>query len=241
MKILVSAYMCSPFKGSEAGVSWGFINALAQSHSLCVITDIAFREDIERWLNEHPGQMEQVRFEYLLRYRSLFYERIWPPAYYHTYKRWQREALDLARKLHAEIGFDLAHQLTLIGFREPGYLWKLGIPFVWGPVGGMGLFPWRFLTKVGFYGAVYYFMYNLFNLAHMRFLSRPKIAAKVAGRGLITANTENRDGAFAYWGANSTVLCPVGPPHNPDDQSQGQPKSGGHLPPDVGRRRAGRQ
>jgi hypothetical protein len=26
--------------------------------------------------------------------------------------------------------------LNMIGYREPGYLWKLNVPFVWGPMGG---------------------------------------------------------------------------------------------------------
>jgi len=45
----------------------------------------------------------------------------------------------------------------MVGFREPGYLWQLNIPFVWGPIGGMGYFPTRFLPVVGAKGAVLLF------------------------------------------------------------------------------------
>jgi glycosyltransferase involved in cell wall biosynthesis len=121
--------------------------------------------------------------------------------------------------LHQEIKFDVAHQLTMVGFREPGYLWKLGIPFVWGPIGGMGVFPWRFLPTIGMYGALYYLGYNLFNLWQMKRLTRPRRAARTAASGavsgLIAATPENREGALKYWGCTSTVLTEVGLPRPP--------------------------
>ncbi len=42
------------------------------------------------------------------------------------------------------------HQLTQISFREPGYMWKLGIPFFWGPTGGTALLPWDFYKTLPF-------------------------------------------------------------------------------------------
>ena len=43
----------------------------------------------------------------------------------------------------------MLHQLNMIGFREPGYLWKLSketdIPFVWGPVDAKDKFPVAYL------------------------------------------------------------------------------------------------
>ena len=146
LKVLISAYACSPYHGSEPGVGWGFVSALARYHDLWVIVEEnEFRADLERYLIEHQELKTQLRFEYIPRIRHSRIERLWPPSYYWTYRRWHQDAYQLAQQLHQEVNFDLAHQLTMVGFREPGYLWQLGIPFVWGPVGGMGLFPWRFL------------------------------------------------------------------------------------------------
>lgn len=221
MKVIVSAYACSPYKGSEAGVGWGFVKELAPLHELYVITELSFKEDIDRYLDKHP-ELARVRFEYVPRIRNRVAERVWPPAYYWTYRRWHQDAYRLAQQLHQEVGFDLAHQLTMVGFREPGYLWKLGIPFIWGPVGGMGLFPWKFLPVVGGYGALYYLGYNLINWLHMNFLARPRQAARVAAsglaNGLIAATQENRDGAAKYWSCASTVLAEVGLPREPVQQ-----------------------
>ncbi len=61
--------------------------------------------------------------------------------YYTGYAAWQRAAYRAALDLHRDRPFDLAHQLNITGYREPGYLWKLPIPFVWGPVGGAADIP----------------------------------------------------------------------------------------------------
>lgn len=223
MKVLVVAYACSPYHGSEPGVGWGFVKALADLHELCVITELGSKENIDRYLTEHPEWNGRVRFEYLPRVRRHLIERLWPPSYYWTYRRWHQDAYRLAQQLHRQGGFDVAHQLTMVGFREPGYLWKLGIPFVWGPVGGLGYFPWRFVPAVGGYGALYYLGYNFFNWWQMNFYSRPKRAAKTAGSGLIAVTPGNRDDMLARWGCASTVLSEVGLPREPVPRIQERP------------------
>ena len=45
--------------------------------------------------------------------------------------------------------FDLVHQLTPISFIKPGYLWMTGLPFFWGPLGGMYKVPWDFARTGG--------------------------------------------------------------------------------------------
>lgn len=225
LKILISAYACSPYQGSEPGVGWGFVVELAKHHELWVIVEEEkFRADIERYLAEVTEFSKSVHFYFIPKQRNRPLRKIWPPSYYWYYRRWHQKAYELAKLLHAEIRFDLAHQLTMVGFREPGYLWQLGIPFVWGPVGGMGLFPWRFLNKVGWYGALYYLGYNFYNLVQMRFLWRPRLAAKVAGCGLLAATPENQISALAYWGCASTVVTEVGLPCETVGSISGRPR-----------------
>lgn len=213
LRIVISAYACSPYKGSEPGVGWGFVAALAKYHDLWVIVEEEkFRADIERYLADNPAFFQSVHFFYLKKQRNRWLRKLWPPSYYWYYRRWHEDAFALAQRLHQEIGFDIAHQLTMVGFREPGYLWELGIPFVWGPIGGMGLFPWRFLPQLGAHGALYYLGYNLLNLWQMHFAQRPRLAARVAGAGLITATPDNQRGAEHYWQCPSTLMSEVGLP-----------------------------
>lgn len=216
LKVLISAYACSPYKGSEPGVGWGFVAELAKIHDLWVIVEEEkFRADVERYLAENDDWLHTVRFFFLRKGRSRMLRKIWPPSYYWHYQRWHQDAFELAVNLHQQVGFDIVHQLTMVGFREPGFLWKLGVPFVWGPIGGMGLFPWRFLAAIGGYGALYYIGYNLYNLWQMSFSSRPRRAAKAAGAGLISATTENQVGARKYWGCSSALISEVGLPPGP--------------------------
>lgn len=220
LKVLISAYTCNPYHGSESAVGWGFVSALAQYHDLWVIVEEEkCRADIEHFQADNPHLLKSVQFLFLPKKRNRRLRSLWPPSYYWYYRRWHKGAFVLAQQLHQTVRFDLAHQLTMVGFREPGYLWKLGIPFVWGPIGGMGFFPWRFLPVVGIYGAIYYLGYNLFNWLHMNFLSRPKQAARaataVSAYGLITATPENRDYALRNWSCSSILLSEVGLPLAP--------------------------
>ncbi len=212
-KILISAYACSPYSGSEPGVGWGFVCSLAKYHSIWVIVEEEkFASDIKKYIALNPEIVRSINFIFLKKKRNRLLRKIWPPSYYWYYRKWHKDAFLVAKKLHEEIKFDIAHQLTMVGFREPGYLWNLGIPFVWGPIGGMGIFPWRFLTKVGLVGAIYYFGYNIVNLCEMRFARRPKLAAQLANLGLIAMNSENQKGIFENFSMNSKVCIAVGPP-----------------------------
>lgn len=216
MKVLVSAYACSPYQGSEPGVGWGFVAELAKHHDLWVIVEEEkYRADLERCVADNPVFGQHVRFFFIHKQRNRWLRKLWPPSYYRYYRRWHQDAFVLAKKLHAEVGFDLAHQLTMVGFREPGYLWQLGIPFVWGPIGGMGLFPWRFLFKLSLYGALYYTGYNIYNWLQMKFMLRPRLAAQAVGSRLLAATPNDQAAALAYWGISSLVMPEVGLPCPP--------------------------
>ena len=211
LKILISAYACSPTQGSEPGVGWQFTKAIARHHDVWVITETEkFQAEIEAELDRCPELHDSMHFHYILKRRGRKLRKIWPPSYYWFYGQWQRKAYELARSLHEEIGFDLIHQLNMVGFREPGYLWKLPLPFVWGPVGGMGKIPWRFMFSGGPGQTAYRLGYNLFNAMHMRMLRRPVHAARRAEGGLIAATSEMQARMLDLWSMPSDVICEVG-------------------------------
>ena len=61
-KILVSAYGCEPFRGSEAGVGWNWILQMAQENKLYVIARANDQKKIETYL---PKKIENnVTFFY---------------------------------------------------------------------------------------------------------------------------------------------------------------------------------
>lgn len=77
-----------------------------------------------------------------------------PVGFYLAYRLWHRRVFKVARQLHDQQAFALVHQVSYCGYREPGYCWKLGIPFVWGPIGGTQNVPWRFLGQFDPIGAI---------------------------------------------------------------------------------------
>jgi glycosyltransferase involved in cell wall biosynthesis len=139
--------------------------------------------------------------------------------------------------LHGEYHFDVAHQLTYVGFRFPGHLWKLGIPFVWGPIGGLANTPWNLLPLLGPAGALYYGGRNAINSLQKRFLPSPRAAFRSAA-AVIAATSEMRDEIRKWYGVESDVICEVGPPPVPQwpgaRRQPGDPLiiawSGLHLP-----------
>src|SRR5208283_2494103 len=120
------------------------------------------------------------------------------PLMHFSYKIWQRDALRLARELHEKVQFDLVHQITFVGFRFPGHLWKLDVPFVWGAMGGQG--------------SIYHGARNLVNSMHRRFLRLPRKAFAAAGPGVIAATSGIRREILRWYGVESEVICEVGLP-----------------------------
>lgn len=65
--------------------------------------------------------------------------------FYFHYNKWQQKTLAIAKQIIKEQNIDIVHQLNMIGFREPGYLWKLDKPFIWGPTNAKEAFPTAYL------------------------------------------------------------------------------------------------
>ncbi|MBX3433378.1 MAG: glycosyltransferase family 4 protein [Pirellulales bacterium] len=94
--------------------------------------------------------------------------------------RWQRRAYAVAAEADRTRPFDLVHHVSYCGYRQPSECWRLGKPYLWGPVGGVHNFPWRFLTAIEPLGAVREIGRNLLNalqLRHSRRVSRASSAA----------------------------------------------------------------
>jgi glycosyltransferase involved in cell wall biosynthesis len=216
-RICISAYACSPYQGSEAGVSWGIILELSKYFKLWVYVEKQkFQGDILKYLTENPELKKDITFIFIEKQRARALRKIWPPSYYYFYRKWQRKVFEDASERHKNLNFDIIHHITMGGFREPGFLYNLPVPFVWGPTGGMGYFPWRFLATLGFQGFGYYIGYNILNFIDMRLKFRVRAAARATARGdvcsFIASTNDNLVGARKNWGIDGTFIPEVGPP-----------------------------
>jgi glycosyltransferase involved in cell wall biosynthesis len=69
------------------------------------------------------------------------------------YAWWQWSALKAARALLKTRSFDIAHHVTYGSIHVPSQLWQLGLPVVFGPVGGGQVTPPNMLEYLGEYAA----------------------------------------------------------------------------------------
>jgi len=193
VKVLLMAYECSPWRGSEWAVGWGRLLQAARGVEPHVITS-----------EENFHALERAQTEGLLPANVRFYTPV-PDAKlrelektpalfaynYTAYHHWQKLAFSLAKELQAREHFDLVHQINVCTFREPGYTWRLGVPYLWGPVGGTQNFPARFLTILPPVEAFKEAMRSVSNKISLRFKPRVRDAARAAVM-IVGANSTNQ-------------------------------------------------
>lgn len=141
MKILLSAIACDPFGGSEGIYGWYVVSALAKSHQCSVITHECFRENLVKAAS--MGLVpDSLSFRYLGDAIPCHPNRLVARIQsWVNYQKFSRNILTKAREWHEEIVFDLAQHVTYTTWRVASPLWKLGIPFIWGPISGTEIFP----------------------------------------------------------------------------------------------------
>lgn len=137
MKILLSAYACEPNRGSEQGVGWGWATELAKTNDVWVLTRDRNQKRIEKYLNEHPEyQLPGLHFIYVGVSKKLTFWKKGNRGIRIYYMLWQKAAYKAARKWNEKIGFQCVQHVTFVSYTQPTYLYKLGIPLIWGPVSG---------------------------------------------------------------------------------------------------------
>lgn len=185
LRILINAYACSPGMGSEPGMAWNWCLHLAKHAELFIVTEGEFREKIEAALPTLP-QGARMHFYYNpvtedIR-RMCWNQGDW--RFYKYYKEWQRKTYLMAKDICQRQQIDVLHQLNMIGFREPGYLWKLsretGVPFVWGPIGGLKQFPLRYAAGGGWKMGLKMAVKNCINILQLRYDRRVDAALRQA-------------------------------------------------------------
>jgi glycosyltransferase involved in cell wall biosynthesis len=227
-RVLLLAAACNPFKGSDSAVGWGRVVESAKINETWVICSHWDQLDITRYLNEH-GEIPGLQFYFI---ENSWIEELCTlgrPIYnihYLAYNLWHRRAFKLAVRLHRELKFDLIHQVCISGFREPGYLWKLDAPFIWGPIGGTQNYPWHFLGAAGFRGALKEGLRSIINVLQFRYSPRVRQALKrsavlIAANAAIQKDFERVHGikppVLLEMGINNVAPRPakIAAPHNP--------------------------
>lgn len=200
-KILISAYACRPGRGSEPGVGWMLAREVSKHHDVWVLTREENRAEIEAGIADaHPN----TRFAYYdlpsplgsLAKKSL-------NVHYHL---WQNMAARKARQLHEVIGgFDLAHHVTYVRYWSPSFCATLGIPFVWGPVGGGERMPDAFQAELHARGKS---SERFRTLAQTLGEMTPSVKRTARNATLARATTPDSAARLRALGATNVEVCP---------------------------------
>lgn len=146
--ILMTAYAVNPFKGSEDGTGWNIIKNLADQNNIIAITRKNNQSDIDRYMSHDSiDNLQSLRFEYF----DL-------PKWLTFWKKGSRGALLYHYLWHIGVVFfilknkfkyDIAHHLNFHSDWSPTFLWLLGKPFVWGPLGHHHKIPKEYILEYG--------------------------------------------------------------------------------------------
>ena len=214
MKILINAYACSPGMGSEPGMAWNWVSNLAKFCELHIITEGEFREKIETVV---PTLEQGVNMHF---YYNPVSEEIrkmcWNQGdwrFYKYYREWQWKTYLMAKDICSKEQIDILHQLNMIGFREPGYLWKLSeeneLPFVWGPVDAKDKFPVAYLDGAEVKTKLFMRLKNFLTGIQLRYSGRVKKAARQSSV-VFSASSNSQRSFKKYFGIDSPLLNETG-------------------------------
>jgi len=198
LRALVVAAECSPAKSHTAGSAWQIVSRVSAWHDLWVIAGTHGQHEVEECLARQPELPGRLHFAFVplepIR-RGAAPRPVLPVDSVLRMRRWQAEAYGFATTLHKDIGFDVVHQLRGDSFREPGFCWKLPIPFVWGPTGGNTGVPWKLMGALDARNRLLHCLRNAITAVQLRFSPRVRHAA--ARAAVLLAQTSHDQRRFA--------------------------------------------
>lgn len=201
MNILVLAYQLSPTKGSEYSVAWNYVQRMSKYHHLTVIygvsgTHLGDCSEMKNYIKEKGGihnvvfiDVQPNKWVNLLNWcnRHNFFNY----TFYFAYHEWQKQVYGIAKRLHDSEHFDLIHFVGPTGYREPGYLWNLDIPYVWGPIGGANSNSMILAAHLPLMSKMKFWIRNVLNHLQLKYQRRLRKAVKNTDL-LLTATSENQ-------------------------------------------------
>ena len=152
MKVLLVGHACGPDRGSEPGLTWNWALSLSRHHQVHVLTHPQLRPEIEAYMSKNPNANLEFCWVNLPSWPSWIDP--WRPERNNRgirlhYLIWQWLAYREAARMHERHNFDIVHHVSWGTVSAPPLLWRLSIPFVWGPVGGGMTTPRNFRHYFG--------------------------------------------------------------------------------------------
>lgn len=163
------AMACSPYQGSEAGLAWKSILVLSSIHRLTVFTHRKHQIDCEHYLNspDIAPALSNVQFIYVGKdYNYHRNQAIARLLNWHYYRLWLSDCVTAINQSHRQDRMDLVHHVTYSTWRMGSPFYKIGIPTVWGPIGGAGRVPFSVYGTLSLEAKVVEALRSLISIAY---------------------------------------------------------------------------
>lgn len=196
MNILVFAFQLHPTKGSECAVAWDYITSMSKFHKIHVIYgscegyheigNTAYMEEYTKY--NLIDNTKFIPFKPSFISKNYGYNAFETLFFYNEYKKYHKEVYCFAKEYIKKHNIDLIHYLGPIGYHEPGYLYNLDVPYIWGPIGGFSNINFRLLPGTfSIKGGLNLIIKSLMNIIQCYSSRRLKHALKSAS--LVIAST----------------------------------------------------
>ena len=209
MKILLSAYACEPKKGSEPGVGWSWATEYAKCNEVWVLTRDNNKNTIEKYMEENPEyQNKNLHFVYVGLPPKLTFWKKGRRGMRLFYMLWQRKAVKVAEELNKKINFDFVQHVTFVSYTQPIYMYKLGIPLIWGPVSGGENIPSKIKIKMSLKEKIIEYVRNASQIGALMFPSIRK-TMKTA-KAILVATEETKKKIPTKYQSKTFILPAIG-------------------------------
>lgn len=203
--IALITYDISPYRGSEASVSWNYVWNMRHTNKLVVVYGKG-KGEIERFIAEN-GPVENVEF-ISNPVETITGKGIMMDIKYNlAYRRWHLKTYEMVNKMVDEGRVDLIHYLNPIGFKEPGFLWKITkVPYVWGPIQGVENRPFELYQALSLKGKCNALVRRIVH--NGLFILMPRLKKAIKRVDVVFAATPNTVKNLKRWYHKESVYLP---------------------------------
>jgi len=213
-KIIVLAYQISPIRGSEYSVAWNYVSEMSKDNELVVfygasgdhMGDLELPKEALVKIPDSNFRLIGIKPNIFARLINLLNKSgLFTFSFYVAYRIWQWQVYNRVNLLIKNEQFDIMHFLNPIGYREPGYLWKIDLPYIWGPISGISNRPIQLIKKLTIIEKLFFIFRNMINTLQFKYNIRLKKAIQRTDL-LLTATTENQKLIEEYYHKQSIYL-----------------------------------
>ena len=171
MNILLSAYACEPFKGSEPAVGWNWAQELSkQGHNVYVVTRKNNEGNINKYYKNKPKKIKFIYYDLPNLFIKLFSRKGKSNPLSFLYFFWQIGIYFVIKPYIKKIKFDYIHHVTFVSLRYPSFLCYLNVPFLLGPVAGGDKVPIKLTKKFRLKNKLFEYLRDLINYLLNQFI-----------------------------------------------------------------------